>query len=505
LISTPDFSTALRHQIRISIVVPCDEHKAHGERNFPMTATPAVHRRMRVAAAVTSIGVLVTSTVGYAAVQRYSGQVSLVDAGTAGGALSDGQPLNMLVVASDDRAGLSRKEKNSLHLGHQDYGAHTDTMMLVHLSGDGSHITAISLPRDTLVTIPDWTDSSGKHHASSQAKLNAAYSIGGPKLMVQTVEGATGVTIDHYAEINFAGFLRMVNALGGVEVCLSKATTDKNSGLNLPAGRQTVSGAQALAYVRARYIDPSADIGRMKRQQKFIGAMAKKALSGSTLTNPAKLDGFLSALASSIKTDNGLGPNQMVDLVDRFKAINPSSITMATVPITGDKHVGGLGDVLLWDQQRAKVIFQSMANDQPIGAKPAPAPSAAVTVAPTSISVQVLNGTSKTGLATTAAQALTGVGFVLAAPPANAPTTVGANTVIKYDPRFSESIKTVQAALPGATAVAVPGFGRTFEVTVGSGFNGVSPVHVVAPANTSSTSSAPIAVHTRTAADDLCA
>ena len=155
-----------------------------------MTATPAVHRRMRVAAAVTSIGVLVTSTVGYAAVQRYSGQVSLVDAGTAGGALSDGQPLNMLVVASDDRAGLSRKEKNSLHLGHQDYGAHTDTMMLVHLSGDGSHITAVSLPRDTLVTIPDWTDSTSKHHAASQAKLNAAYSIGGPKLMVQTVEAA---------------------------------------------------------------------------------------------------------------------------------------------------------------------------------------------------------------------------------------------------------------------------------------------------------------------------
>ena len=469
-----------------------------------MTATPLVQRRMRVATALASAAILTTSGVGYAAVQRYSGQVSLVDAGTAGGALSDGQPLNMLVVASDDRAGLSRKEKNSLHLGHQDYGAHTDTMMLVHLSGDGSHITAVSLPRDTLVTIPDWTDSKGKHHAASQAKLNAAYSIGGPKLMVATIDGATGVTIDHYAEINLAGFLRMVDALGGVDVCLAKATTDKNSGLNLPAGRQTVSGAQALAYVRARYIDPSADIGRMKRQQKFIGAMAKKALSGSTLTNPAKLDGFLSALASSIKTDNGLGPNQMVDLVDRFKAINPSSITMTTVPITGDKHAPGLGDVLMWDQKRAHAIFQTMASDQPIGGHPSPAPSAAVTVAPSSISLQVLNGTSKTGLATTAANALTGAGFVLAAPPANAAATVGTNTVIKYDPRFSESIKTVQAALPGSTAVAVPGFGRTFEVTVGSGFSGVSPVHVAATAKASATSSVPAPVHTRTAADDLC-
>jgi LCP family protein required for cell wall assembly len=469
-----------------------------------MTATPAVHRRLRVAAAFTSLGVLATSTVGYAAVQRYSGQVSLVDAGTAGGALSDGQPMNMLVVASDDRAGLSRAEKNSLHLGHQDYGSHTDTMMLVHLSGDGTHITAVSLPRDTLVTIPDWTDKAGKHHAASKSKLNAAYSVGGPKLMVQTVEGATGVTVDHYAEINFAGFLRMVDALGGVEVCLAKATTDKNSGLNLSAGRQTVSGAQALAYVRARYIDPSADIGRMKRQQKFVGAMAKKALSGSTLTNPAKLDGFLSALASSIKTDNGLGPNQMVDLVDRFKAINPSSIAMTTVPIAGDKHVAGLGDVLLWDQKRAYTIFHSMASDQPIGGRPSPAPSAAVTVAPSSISLQVLNGTTKTGLATTAADALTGAGFVLAAPPANAPIAVGANTVIKYDPRFSESIKTVEAALPGSTTVPVQGFGRTFEVTVGSGFTGVSPVHLAAASKAPTSSSAPAPVHTRTAADDLC-
>ncbi len=468
-----------------------------------MTETPTVRRRLRVAAAVTSLGVLVTSSVGYAAVQRYSGEVSLVDAGTAGGALSDGQPLTMLVVASDDRSGLSRKEKNTLHLGHQDYGAHTDTMLLVHLSGDGQHITAVSLPRDTLATIPDWTDSSGKHHASVHAKLNAAFSLGGPKLMVRTVENATGVTIDHYAEINFAGFLRMVDALGGVEVCLAKPTKDKNSGLNLPAGRQTVSGAQALAYVRARYIDPSADIGRMKRQQKFIGAMAKKALSGSTLTNPVKLDAFLSALASSIKTDNGLGTSQMVDLVDRFKGISPSSITMMTIPIAGDQRVAGLGDVLTWDQTRAHQIFQSMSADQPIGGQPSAAPSAQVTVAPSSISVHVLNGTSKTGLAGMAANALTSAGFVMAAPPGNATAPIGVNTVIKYDPRFSESIKTVAAALPGATTVPVTGFGRTFEITVGTGFQGISPVHVTAstPKNPSSAS---LPVHTRTAADDLC-
>jgi hypothetical protein len=191
----------------------------------------------------------------------------------------------------------------------------------------------------------------------------------------------------------------------------------------------------------------------------------------------------------------------MVDLVDRFKGISPSSITMMTIPVAGDHRVPGLGDVLTWDQTRAKTIFSAMSADQPVGGQPSAAPSASVTVAPSSISLHVLNGTTKAGLAGLAANALTSAGFVMAAPPGNASTTIGTNTVIKYDPRFSESIKTVTAAIPGATAVPVEGFGRTFEITVGSGFHGVAPVHVAA---TPKPTGAPSPTHTRTAADDLC-
>jgi LCP family protein required for cell wall assembly len=457
---------------------------------------PARQRRgLRVAATVASVAVLLTSGVGWAAANRYSTKIGKVFAGTQGGGLEDGEPLTMLLVASDDRSGLSYQQRKALHLGYDDYGQHTDTMMLVHLSANGQDISVVSLPRDTKATIPAWTDKDGKRHSSTTGKLNVAYAIGGPKLMVQTVQDMTGVSIDHYAEINFAGFLTMVDALGGVEVCLPKATTDKNSGLDLPAGKQTVDGAQALAYVRARYIDPTADIGRMKRQQKFVASMASKALSAGTLTNPVKVDSFLSAVASSMKTDDSLGTDQMLDLVDRFKGISPSRIAMLTVPIAGNERDPKLGDVLLWDKDKSAALFASIRDDKPlVSTKPA----TSVTVAPKTIKVTVLNGTDTQGLGAKAAGDLGKAGFVVVGTPGNAPQNVGEQTVVRYDERWSESVKTVAASLPGAKLVPVKGFGPTFEITVGSSYAGVTAVKVVA-ASPSATAEKP-----RTAADDLC-
>ncbi len=457
------------------------------------TARP--RRGLRVAATVASVAILLTSSAGWAAANRYGSQIIKVDAGTAGGALEDGEPLTMLVVASDDRSGLSYQQRKALHLGYEDYGQHTDTMMLVHLSGDGQSISVVSLPRDTRATIPAFTDSSGKRHSSTAGKLNVAYAVGGPKLMVDTVEKMTGVTVDHYAEINFQGFLTMVDALGGVEVCLPRATTDKNSGLDLPAGKQTVDGAQALAYVRARYIDPTADIGRMKRQQKFVAAMASKALSAGTLTNPVTVDSFLSAVASSMKTDDSLGTDQMLDLVDRFKGISPSRIAMTTVPISGNVRDPDLGDVLIWDKVKSAELFAAIRDDKPLVS---PKPAKSVTVAPSTIKVKILNGTDVQGLGATAATDLAAVGFVVVGTPANAPTTVGETTVIRYDSAWSESVKTIAASLPGAKLVAVKGFGPTFEISVGSAYTTAQKVKVVS-ASPSATADKP-----RTAADDLC-
>ncbi|MGD9955138.1 MAG: LCP family protein, partial [Candidatus Nanopelagicales bacterium] len=136
---------------------------------------PARQRRgLRVAATVASVAVLLTSGAGWAAANRYSGKIGRVAAGTEGGGLAEGEPLTMLLVASDDRSGLSYQQRKALHLGYADYGQHTDTMMLVHLSGDGQDISVVSLPRDTKATIPAWTDKDGKRHSSTTGKLNVA-------------------------------------------------------------------------------------------------------------------------------------------------------------------------------------------------------------------------------------------------------------------------------------------------------------------------------------------
>jgi LCP family protein required for cell wall assembly len=480
----------------------------HTGRSVVSSTAPRPRRGLRVAAAVVSAGVLLTSGVAWAGVTRYVGQVTHIsipglapqeDAGSSA-------PMNILLVASDSRAGLTRAEANTLHLGTANYGMpRTDTMMLVHIGADANAVTVVSLPRDTLATIPAFTDDQGKRHKAHQAKLNAAYEEGGARAMVATVESMTGITINHYVEVNFNGFLQMVDAVGGVEVCLVKPLKDQKSGLNLPAGRQTISGPQALAYVRARYVDPTADLGRMKRQQKFVASIVKKATSAGTILNPIKLNGFLSAVAGSITTDSGLGRDQILALADRLKGTNPGNVAFTTVPLEAPRRVPGLGSVLVWDPVKSKALFTAMRNDTPIVASASPSASASaapvVTVAPGRVTVKVLNGTSTTGLGTKAANDLAAVGFAISGRATNAPSPVGSATVVSYDPRYDQSARTVAAAIPGSTLTAVAGLGRTIQVTVGTSYAGAQKVRVAAA---STPSARPSPFEARTAADDLC-
>jgi LCP family protein required for cell wall assembly len=455
---------------------------------------------------VVSGAVLLTSGVAWAGVTKYVGQVGHIS--IPGLTPADGEgssdPMTILVVASDSRAGLTRNQAAALHLGTADYGKpRTDTMMLVHISADSNAVTVVSLPRDTLATIPAFTDDRGRKHRAQQAKLNAAYAEGGAPLMVSTVEALTGVTINHYLELNFNGFLQMVDAVDGVEVCLAKPLKDAKSGLNLPAGRQTISGPQSLAYVRARYVDPTADLGRMKRQQKFVASIVKKATSAGTILNPIKLNGFLSAVAGSITTDSGLGKDQLLALADRIKGTSPGNVAFTTVPLAGPKRVQGLGSVLVWDQAGAQKLFSAIKHDTPIVAPAAPTSSAAptVTVAPGAVSVKVLNGTSTTGLGTKAANDLAAVGFAISGRASNAPSPVGAATVVSYDPRYDQSARTVAAAIPGSTLTPVTGLGRTITVSVGTSYSGAHKVTVSSGAKAASGTSV---VKARTAADNLC-
>lgn len=475
---------------------------------------------MTVVSGLLAASVLGFSIVGSSLAGYYDSQVTRVDVITAGpggststtsGGIDAGAAQNFLLVGSDSRAGLTRAEIDALHVGSATAtnagGRRSDTMILLHVSAKSDKATLISLPRDSYVAIPAYTDDKGVHHAASHNKLNAAYSEGGPKLTVLTVEAATGVHIDHYVEIGFDGFVKMVNALGGISVCSTTALKDPKSGLNIPAGTTTLNGAKALAFVRARYVDPTADLGRMKRQQAFLGSMFRSALSTQVLLNPLKLNSFLTATLSSVTLDTGLTRDDLLSLATRTHGLSPSNVVFATVPLSNVDYRpgGGLGSTVLWSRSKAGALFAAINHDVPIGSQTSStttvATGTAVAVAPSKITVQVLNGGGVAGLGARATADLTAQGYVSAGAAKNAAVTGTTATTITYDPRYDVSLKTLEAAFPGAVATAVKGQGKVFQVTVGTTYVAPKPVSVTSAAGSTSN---PGGVTTTSAADKVC-
>jgi len=473
-------------------------------------------------AALTSALVLAVSLGGYAMATHYDGKIDRITiSGLNSRPTASAAAQNFLLVGSDNREGLSPEEIADLHVGaataENGDGRRSDTMILMHLSGGGGKALFVSLPRDSYVRIPAYTDARGKEHGESRNKLNAAYALGGPDLAVRTVSENTGVQIDHYVEIGFDGFVRMVDALDGIDVCAPRKLVDKKSGLNLPAGTSRLDGAQALAYVRARSVDSTADLGRMKRQQSFLGAMFRRATSGGVLLNPLKLNAFLDSVLQSVKTDSKLTRQDIFDLATRTDGLSPSSIEFTTVPLSDVDYrpTPSIGSTVRWDEQKATVLFQAIRDDrtgQASGTTAQPSPGTveadAPTVPPSSISVKVLNGAGVRGLGARAATDLEKVGFVLAGPAGNASRLGTTQTEVRYDPRWNQSLKTVLAALPGAKAVAVPGQGKVFTITVGTSYTAAKQVTLVAAPSASSSgspsASATSSVKTTSAADNPC-
>ncbi|WP_344665230.1 LCP family protein [Catenulispora yoronensis] len=281
---------------------------------------------------------------------------------------AEGKGTNWLLVGSDDREGLSRDQQNALHTGT---GAvtgdtsRTDSMMLLHSGSHGT--TLISLPRDSYVTIPAWTDSKGKQHKESKNKLNAAYAFGGAPLLVKTIETTTGLRVDHFAEVGFGGFVKVTDSVGGVDMCLDKPMKDALSGADLKAGCQTLNGAQALAYVRARYSDPLGDIGRMQRQRQFLAALAHKVSSTSVILNPFKLVPTLDNSLAAFKTSDGTSLSDLYDLFQNMKSVNGGGGHTIVVPIANPNYnVPGVGSSILWNQTKSTQLWTALKNDSEV-------------------------------------------------------------------------------------------------------------------------------------------
>ncbi len=277
--------------------------------------------------------------------------------------LIGGDPLNILVMGSDTRAGAG----NDID-GQTDIGERSDTTILVHVSADRKTVYGVSLPRDALVTRPDCEGKGGKTVPGGDLEMfNVAFSLGGPTCTAAQVEALTGIYIDHYVTLDFNGFKDMVEAVHGVTVCIPEDVDDSAHGITFKAGTQELDGQQALNYVRERYVlSANSDIGRMKRQQAFVASMINKVVSAGTLTRPTRVYNFLKAATGSITTDPSLSSlSKLVNLALQFRRTDLDNITFITVPF---EEYAPDPNRLVWSAS-AKGLWKVILEDKPLPKK----------------------------------------------------------------------------------------------------------------------------------------
>ncbi|WP_406447385.1 LCP family protein [Streptomyces sp. NBC_01613] len=430
------------------------------------------------AATTLSVVVLASAGIGHAVVTSLDAGIARVDPfKDMKNRPQAGHGMNVLLVGTDGRDQISAQERHRYHLGGAPCHC-TDTIMIVHISEDRERASVVSLPRDSYAMTPARSDEkTGKQVAGHPIKLNAAYAEGGPNLTVQTVEDMTHLKIDHYLEVDFTSFMKTVDVLGGVEICTATPLKDSYTGLDLSAGTHTLTGGQALQYVRARHVDGASDLNRMKRQQRFLAALVERATSSGILLNPMKFRDVTRAVLGSVRADKGFGTDELLDLGRAMRNFSPSSSEFMTVPIGRMGYVvKGIGETLKWDTAKADRLFRSLRDDQPLAVHSSQPAAVAVDVAPQQIRVQVENGTPTEGLGRRADAALAGAGFRTTRMPSNAADRTLKRTVVAYDPGWDRSAKSLAAALPGSELRPVKGLGATLKVIAGADFKDVRKV-----------------------------
>ena len=426
---------------------------------------PRKRRRTKriVAWTAAALAVILIVVGGYAAYSyfRFVGGVKHVDVISKSGSDVDGTDQNILLVGDDHRPdGATQAELDQLSTTDDGGGTNTDTMMVLHIPANGKSATLISLPRDSWVDVP----------GHGMNKLNSAFSLGGggsdptngAKLLIQTIQNLTGLSIDHYVRVSLLGFYTIAQALGPVQVCLNNAVDDPYSGANFPAGVSTLNAQQALSFVRQRHGLPRGDLDRVVRQQYFLSVEAHKFLSAGTLLNPGKLTQVLDAVSGSLETDPGLN---FLQLGAQLQGLTGGKIQSATIPISGTPTITVDGNdlsIVEVDTAAMPAFIQSL-----MGTPTAYENAKAAT--PAGTTVTVLNGGSANGAATTASQTLAAAGFTVGTP-GDADTR--ATTVIQYKSGQEAQAKAVAAYLPGA---AVQQTDSVSTVTVVLGDDGIMP------------------------------
>ncbi|MEU9165859.1 LCP family protein [Streptomyces sp. NPDC048424] len=324
---------------------------------------------------------------------------------------------NILLIGSDSRSG-----KDNAPYGQDEGTERSDTTILLHLPEDRRSATAVSIPRDLMTEIPPCLKADGSRTGDRFAQFNWAFQWGGAACTIRTVEKLTGIRVDHHMVIDFGGFKKMVDAIGGVEICLKEPVDDSEAKLRLAAGRQTLQGEQALGFVRARYsLGNGSDTERMERQQQFLGSLVKKVKSNGVLLNPARLYPLLDAATSSVTTDPGLASLRgLYELVRGIRDIPTDQVKFLTVPrrpYSADPNRDELAE------PDAARLFQQLRTDRPVTVAP---PEGVTTPTPTPSATP--STTPSATPSTTPSPALTPAPTDGTEPAATAGTTAGTAT-----------------------------------------------------------------------------
>ena len=294
----------------------------------------STRRRVVTAIACATAGVvLIAGAGGGYLLWRLNSNIKTVDLSALGDrpADSDTGAMNILLLGSDSRSGSN----GELAGGTDDGTARSDTAMVIHVNAAHTHADVVSIPRDTLVDRPSCTTSSGGTvAAASDVMFNTAYSVGGATCAVKTVESMTGLRMDHYFEVDFSGFAKLVTALGGVTVTTTVNIDDVDSGLHLAAGTHHLTGDEALAFVRTRHgVGDGSDLGRIELEQQMMTSLLSQAENIDLLSSPTKLYDLASTATSALTTDSSLGSvTSLVSFASSLKDIDSKSITSVTMP-----------------------------------------------------------------------------------------------------------------------------------------------------------------------------
>ncbi|MEV4148228.1 LCP family protein [Amycolatopsis sp. NPDC049691] len=376
--------------------------------------------------------------------------------------------IDILLVGQDSRTDaqgnpLPREVLDMLHAGVSDGELNTDTMILVHIPQNGKHAIAISFPRDSWVEL---AGGYGKHKLNSAfvyaytdtyktlqrqgmtdlKQADAEAKVAGRKNLIATIEkfiGKPGM-IDRYAEVNLASFYEITKSIGGVEVCLNGPVKEVKSGVDLPGGRQTIEGVQALAFVRQRYGLPNYDLDRIARQQAFLSGLARKVISSDVLTSPAKIADLVSAVKKSVVVSQGW---DLTEFAEQMRGLTGGNIEFHTIPTLGNAVIGG-ADVLRVDQAAVQAEVTRLTSD---GDAPAQ-PTSTQLPGAKAVTVELFDGSGSASLAGQTHTLLQNKGFTLAA---DQKLSTRNTTVVRYNPADTAALDLVKQAL-GTTVQAEP-------------------------------------------------